>query len=129
MVSGFFTSPCDHCRMSSAVACTLCHPMAYLLLAGLIAIELLRDPNARGSRPLALLGVAFGPSALVTIFGFRSIVARAPAGATIEAEYLPQESQVRAVIIAAGSGKSLLPLTEDRPKCMLDIKGRSILER
>jgi phosphoenolpyruvate phosphomutase len=47
----------------------------------------------------------------------------------IEAEYLPQESQVRAVIIAAGSGKSLLPLTEDRPKCMLDIKGRSILER
>ena len=47
----------------------------------------------------------------------------------IEAEYMPRESQVRAVIIAAGSGKSLLPLTEDRPKCMLDIKGRSILER
>jgi phosphoenolpyruvate phosphomutase len=47
----------------------------------------------------------------------------------IEAEYLPRESQVRAVIIAAGSGKSLLPLTEDRPKCMLDIKGRTILER
>jgi phosphoenolpyruvate phosphomutase len=48
----------------------------------------------------------------------------------VEAEYLPQgESQVRAVIIAAGSGKSLLPLTEDRPKCMLDIKGRTILER
>ena len=34
-------------------------------------------------------------------------------------------SDVRAVIIAAGSGKSLLPLTEDRPKCMLDIKGRT----
>jgi phosphoenolpyruvate phosphomutase len=47
----------------------------------------------------------------------------------IEAEFLPRENQVRAVIIAAGSGKSLLPLTEDRPKCMLDIKGRSILER
>ena len=47
----------------------------------------------------------------------------------IEAEYLPRESQVRAIIIAAGSGKSLLPLTEDRPKCMLDIKGRTILER
>ena len=38
-------------------------------------------------------------------------------------------SDVRAVIIAAGSGKSLLPLTEDRPKCMLDIKGRTLLER
>jgi phosphoenolpyruvate phosphomutase len=48
----------------------------------------------------------------------------------LEAEFLPQgESACRAVILAAGSGKSLLPLTEDRPKCMLDVKGRSILER
>jgi len=48
----------------------------------------------------------------------------------VEARYLPTGTNpVRAVIIAAGSGKSLLPLTEDRPKCMLDIKGRSILER
>jgi phosphoenolpyruvate phosphomutase len=47
-----------------------------------------------------------------------------------EAEFLPSGAdQVRAVIIAAGSGKSLLPLTEDRPKCLLEIKGRSILER
>ena len=48
----------------------------------------------------------------------------------IEDEYLPTSAgPARAVIIAAGSGKSLLPLTEDRPKCMLDIKGRTILER
>jgi len=48
----------------------------------------------------------------------------------IESEFLPRgASDVRAVVIAAGSGKSLLPLTEDRPKCMLDIKGRTILER
>ncbi len=48
----------------------------------------------------------------------------------IEQEYLPAAGgQAKAVIIAAGSGKSLLPLTEDRPKCMLDIKGRTILER
>jgi phosphoenolpyruvate phosphomutase len=48
----------------------------------------------------------------------------------VESEFLPAgTSPVRAVIIAAGSGKSLLPLTEHRPKCMLDIKGRSILER
>ena len=46
-----------------------------------------------------------------------------------EAEFLPAAGQVRAVIIAAGSGKSLLPLTEDRPKCLLEIKGRTILER
>jgi phosphoenolpyruvate phosphomutase len=48
----------------------------------------------------------------------------------IEEAYLPASAgPARAVIIAAGSGKSLLPLTEDRPKCMLDIKGRTILER
>ncbi|MFQ5897476.1 MAG: isocitrate lyase/phosphoenolpyruvate mutase family protein [Candidatus Methylomirabilia bacterium] len=47
-----------------------------------------------------------------------------------EAEFIPTAGeQVRAIIIAAGSGKSLLPLTEDRPKCLLDIKGQSILER
>jgi phosphoenolpyruvate phosphomutase len=48
----------------------------------------------------------------------------------IESEFLPRgASDVRAVIIAAGSGKSLLPLTEHRPKCMLDIKGRTLLDR
>ena len=48
----------------------------------------------------------------------------------IEREFLPRGvSDVRAVVIAAGSGKSLLPLTQDRPKCMLDIKGRTVLER
>jgi phosphoenolpyruvate phosphomutase len=47
-----------------------------------------------------------------------------------EAEFLPTgDRQVTAVIIAAGSGKALLPLTEERPTCLLDIKGRSILER
>jgi len=48
----------------------------------------------------------------------------------LETEFLPRGvSDVRAVVIAAGSGKSLLPLTEDRPKCMLDIKGRTVLDR
>src|SRR5262245_26481168 len=48
----------------------------------------------------------------------------------IETEFLPRgASDVRAVMSAAGSGKSLLPLTEDRPTCMLDIKGRTLLDR
>ncbi|MBI4588361.1 MAG: isocitrate lyase/phosphoenolpyruvate mutase family protein [Candidatus Rokubacteria bacterium] len=48
----------------------------------------------------------------------------------IEAEFLPRTAgNVKAIIIAAGSGKSLLPLTEDRPKCLLDIKGRTVLDR
>jgi len=37
-------------------------------------------------------------------------------------------STYRAVILAAGQGSRLLPLTEDTPKCLLDLSGRSMLE-
>jgi phosphoenolpyruvate phosphomutase len=35
----------------------------------------------------------------------------------------------RAIILAAGFEPQLLPLTQDRPKTMLDVKGKTILER
>lgn len=34
----------------------------------------------------------------------------------------------RAVILAAGQGSRLLPMTADTPKCLLDLSGRSMLE-
>jgi choline kinase len=34
----------------------------------------------------------------------------------------------RAVLLSAGQGKRLLPLTEDRPKCSLSFRGRSVVE-
>ena len=34
----------------------------------------------------------------------------------------------RAVILSAGKGSRLLPLTADRPKCLLDLSGQSLLE-
>jgi phosphoenolpyruvate phosphomutase len=47
-----------------------------------------------------------------------------------EQEFLPVGAEsVRAIILAAGFEPGLLPLTEDRPKALLDIKGKSILER
>jgi phosphoenolpyruvate phosphomutase len=47
-----------------------------------------------------------------------------------EQEFLPVGAEsVRAIILAAGFEPDLLPLTEDRPKALLDIKGKSILER
>lgn len=35
---------------------------------------------------------------------------------------------LKAIILSAGQGKRLLPLTADRPKCLLSIAGRSLLE-
>ncbi len=38
-------------------------------------------------------------------------------------------SQTRAVVIAASRGSLLGALTEDRPKCMVDVRGQPLLER
>ena len=47
-----------------------------------------------------------------------------------EKSFLPSGSPgITAVILAAGQSQGLLPLTEELPKPMLDIKGKSILER
>lgn len=47
-----------------------------------------------------------------------------------EKQFLPVGGeQLTAVIAAAGFEKQLLPLIEDKPKCLLGIKGKTILER
>ena len=47
-----------------------------------------------------------------------------------ERAYLPADSEaVKAVILAAGFDSRLMPLVSDRPKAMLEVKGKSILER
>jgi len=46
-----------------------------------------------------------------------------------EAAFLPLKEAPRAIILAAGFDPKLMPLIQDRPKAMLDIKGRTILER
>jgi phosphoenolpyruvate phosphomutase len=47
-----------------------------------------------------------------------------------ERDYLPPESgTIKAVILAAGFDERLMPLVSDRPKAMLEVRGKSILER
>ncbi|MBH0193291.1 MAG: NTP transferase domain-containing protein [Nitrospira sp.] len=47
-----------------------------------------------------------------------------------EKEFLPVGGEkITAIIAAAGFEKQLLPLIEDKPKCLLDIKGKTILDR
>ena len=38
-------------------------------------------------------------------------------------------SGLTAVVLAAGQSQRLQPMTKDKPKAMLDIKGKTILER
>jgi phosphoenolpyruvate phosphomutase len=47
-----------------------------------------------------------------------------------EREFLPPDTDVvKAVILAAGFDRRLMPLVSDRPKAMLEVKGKPILER
>jgi phosphoenolpyruvate phosphomutase len=46
-----------------------------------------------------------------------------------EHQYLPPDGEtVKAVILAAGFDERLMPLVSDRPKAMLDVRGKPILE-
>lgn len=47
-----------------------------------------------------------------------------------ESEYLPAgEEPVSAIILAAGFDANMMPLVADRPKALLEVKGKTILER
>jgi len=35
---------------------------------------------------------------------------------------------MKAVILSAGQGKRLLPMTADRPKCILPVRGQTMIE-
>jgi len=50
--------------------------------------------------------------------------------AAAEARYLPKRGAgYNAVVLAASRGAGLGPLTEDRPKCMIDVRGQPLLRR
>ena len=47
----------------------------------------------------------------------------------LESKKIKKEKKPKAIIIAAGVDTRLMPLTEDKPKCMLDVNGKTILQR
>ena len=49
--------------------------------------------------------------------------------AQAEARYLAAGGGPRAILLAASRGRKLGPLTEQRPKCMLDVRGEPLLQR
>jgi phosphoenolpyruvate phosphomutase len=46
-----------------------------------------------------------------------------------ERQFLAAGESIKAIIVAAGFEKQLLPLIQEKPKCLLDIKGKTLLER
>ncbi len=49
--------------------------------------------------------------------------------AEAEGRYLAIRSTISAIVLAASRGEALSHLTEDKPKCMLDIRGQPLLRR
>ena len=49
--------------------------------------------------------------------------------AAAEARYLAAAGGPRAILLAASRGEELGPLTERRPKCMIDVRGEPLLQR
>lgn len=47
----------------------------------------------------------------------------------IESKKIKKEKRPKVIIIAAGVDTRLMPLTKDKPKCMLDVNGKTILQR
>lgn len=47
----------------------------------------------------------------------------------IESKKIKKEKRPKVIIIAAGIDTRLKPLTKDKPKCMLDVNGKTILQR
>ena len=41
---------------------------------------------------------------------------------------LNEEKKVKAIIVAAGQGSRLMPITNDKPKCLLEVKGKTVMQ-
>jgi phosphoenolpyruvate phosphomutase len=90
------------------------------------SLSAMRDVSLKIYREENLVGVEDNIASLTDVFeitGNKELV---------EAEklYLPDlRRRISAVILAASRGKQLAELTEDKPKCMLDVRGEPILKR
>lgn len=90
------------------------------------AITAMRDVSRRIREEESLDGVEG------TIASMRDVFELAGNRELEEAErrYLaPPRTATRAVVIAASRGAALGPLTADRPKCMIDVRGQPLLRR
>jgi phosphoenolpyruvate phosphomutase len=90
------------------------------------SIAAMRETARRIQREQSLIGVESKIATVQDVFelaGNREL-------AEAEKRYLPTaQTEMRAIVLAATRGADLGALTEDRPKCMVDIRGQPLLRR
>jgi len=90
------------------------------------AITAMRETSARIMRDESLTGVEPTVASVKEVFEIAGNAELAEA----ERRYLPSRpAGPRAVVLAASRGVELGKLTEDRPKCMVDVRGQPLLRR
>ncbi len=90
------------------------------------SISAMREISSQIQRDQAISGVENTIASVQDVFGLAGNNELAEA----ERLYLPtRQPQPKAVILAASRGAELGELTNDRPKCMIDIRGKPLLHR
>jgi phosphoenolpyruvate phosphomutase len=90
------------------------------------SITAMREVSHRILREESLVGIEHEIASVKDVFE----LAGNQELATAEKRYLPvQQSAPGAIILAASRGSELGALTEDRPKCMVDVRGQPLLQR
>jgi phosphoenolpyruvate phosphomutase len=90
------------------------------------AISAMREVSRRIYRDQALTGVENAIAGVQDVFELAGNDELAAA----EKRYLPTpRDKVTAIVLAASRGAALGPLTADKPKCMIDVRGQPILRR
>ncbi len=90
------------------------------------AITAMREVSRRIFRDQNLAGIENTVASVKDVFELAGNDELAAA----EKRYLPTpHDKTRTIILAASRGAALGPLTEDKPKCMIDVRGQPILRR
>ena len=90
------------------------------------AVAAMREASRRIREDQSLMGVEGRVASVHDIFELTDNKELVDA----EKRYLaPDRRSLRAVVLAASRGASLGALTEDKPKCMLDVRGKPLLHR
>lgn len=90
------------------------------------SLAAMREVSLKIKQEESLVGIEGNVANLTDVFALTETHEVAEA----EKRYLPDNRRrIASVILAASRGKQLAELTQDKPKCMLDVRGEPILKR